>query len=181
MLARVLGIIRCRSDDSCFDHSVRVIFLFALLSSCGLFLLFQSLPWFTRYLYTLLPLSSLLPDHILARWNAIEFINWLSGHKFRSPLDLTKVRLQASGDSGMIESLRKTIRTAGESHVASIHHRILQGFPPFLNTSHLYPIHNTFLPQVLPTSTMSPHSMPFIVHPYPCLISLAYSSLDQVT
>jgi len=29
------------------------------------------------------------------------------------PLDLTKVRLQASGDSGMIESLRKTIRTAG--------------------------------------------------------------------
>ncbi|KZT25560.1 dicarboxylic acid transporter [Neolentinus lepideus HHB14362 ss-1] len=29
------------------------------------------------------------------------------------PLDLTKVRLQASGDKRMIESLRKTIRTAG--------------------------------------------------------------------
>ncbi|KAG8849342.1 Mitochondrial dicarboxylate transporter [Tulasnella sp. 330] len=29
------------------------------------------------------------------------------------PLDLTKVRLQASGDSGMIQSLRKTVRTAG--------------------------------------------------------------------
>ncbi|KAF8507534.1 mitochondrial carrier domain-containing protein [Gautieria morchelliformis] len=29
------------------------------------------------------------------------------------PLDLTKVRLQASGDKGMIQSLRKTVRTAG--------------------------------------------------------------------
>ncbi|KAI0067101.1 mitochondrial carrier [Artomyces pyxidatus] len=29
------------------------------------------------------------------------------------PLDLTKVRLQASGDKRMIESLRKTVRTAG--------------------------------------------------------------------
>ncbi|KAG8928331.1 Mitochondrial dicarboxylate transporter [Tulasnella sp. 418] len=29
------------------------------------------------------------------------------------PLDLTKVRLQASGDTGMIQSLRKTVRTAG--------------------------------------------------------------------
>lgn len=29
------------------------------------------------------------------------------------PLDLTKVRLQASGDKGMMQSLRKTIRTAG--------------------------------------------------------------------
>ena len=31
-----------------------------------------------------------------------------------SPLDLTKVRLQASGDKRMIESLKKTVRTAGE-------------------------------------------------------------------
>lgn len=30
-----------------------------------------------------------------------------------SPLDLTKVRLQASGDKGMVQSLQKTIRTAG--------------------------------------------------------------------
>ncbi|KZP26810.1 dicarboxylic acid transporter [Athelia psychrophila] len=29
------------------------------------------------------------------------------------PLDLTKVRLQASGDKGMVQSLRKTVRTAG--------------------------------------------------------------------
>lgn len=29
------------------------------------------------------------------------------------PLDLTKVRLQASGDKRMIESMRKTVRTAG--------------------------------------------------------------------
>ncbi|KIO30285.1 hypothetical protein M407DRAFT_242219 [Tulasnella calospora MUT 4182] len=29
------------------------------------------------------------------------------------PLDLTKVRLQASGDTGMIQSLKKTVRTAG--------------------------------------------------------------------
>jgi len=29
------------------------------------------------------------------------------------PLDLTKVRLQASGDKRMIESIRKTVRTAG--------------------------------------------------------------------
>ena len=30
-----------------------------------------------------------------------------------SPLDLTKVRMQATGDKGMINSLRKTVRTAG--------------------------------------------------------------------
>ena len=30
-----------------------------------------------------------------------------------SPLDLTKVRLQATGDKGMIASLKKTVRTAG--------------------------------------------------------------------
>lgn len=30
-----------------------------------------------------------------------------------SPLDLTKVRLQASGDKRMIESMKKTVRTAG--------------------------------------------------------------------
>lgn len=30
-----------------------------------------------------------------------------------SPLDLTKVRLQATGDKRMIESVRKTVRTAG--------------------------------------------------------------------
>ena len=29
------------------------------------------------------------------------------------PLDLTKVRLQASGDKRMIESMKKTVRTAG--------------------------------------------------------------------
>lgn len=29
------------------------------------------------------------------------------------PLDLTKVRLQASGDKGMVQSLQKTVRTAG--------------------------------------------------------------------
>ncbi|OBZ78051.1 Mitochondrial dicarboxylate transporter [Grifola frondosa] len=29
------------------------------------------------------------------------------------PLDLTKVRMQATGDKGMIQSLRKTVRTAG--------------------------------------------------------------------
>ncbi|KAI0314422.1 dicarboxylic acid transporter [Amylostereum chailletii] len=34
---------------------------------------------------------------------------WLGG----LPLDLTKVRLQASGDKRMIESIRKTVRTAG--------------------------------------------------------------------
>ena len=31
-----------------------------------------------------------------------------------SPLDLTKVRLQATGDKGMIASMKKTVRTAGE-------------------------------------------------------------------
>lgn len=31
-----------------------------------------------------------------------------------SPLDLTKVRLQASGDKRMVESMKKTVRTAGE-------------------------------------------------------------------
>lgn len=31
----------------------------------------------------------------------------------RSPLDLTKVRLQATGDKSMIESIKKTVRTAG--------------------------------------------------------------------
>lgn len=31
-----------------------------------------------------------------------------------SPLDLTKVRLQASGDHGMLQSMRKTVATAGE-------------------------------------------------------------------
>ena len=31
-----------------------------------------------------------------------------------SPLDLTKVRLQASGDKRMIESMKKTINTAGK-------------------------------------------------------------------
>lgn len=31
-----------------------------------------------------------------------------------SPLDLTKVRLQASGDHGMFQSMRKTVATAGE-------------------------------------------------------------------
>lgn len=31
----------------------------------------------------------------------------------QSPLDLTKVRLQASGDKRMIESIKKTVRTAG--------------------------------------------------------------------
>ena len=30
-----------------------------------------------------------------------------------SPLDLTKVRLQATGDTRMIQSIRKTVRTAG--------------------------------------------------------------------
>ena len=30
-----------------------------------------------------------------------------------SPLDLTKVRMQATGDKGMISSLKKTVRTAG--------------------------------------------------------------------
>ena len=30
-----------------------------------------------------------------------------------SPLDLTKVRLQASGDKRMIASIKKTVRTAG--------------------------------------------------------------------
>lgn len=33
------------------------------------------------------------------------------------PLDLTKVRLQATGDKGMIQSMRKTIHTAGECSV----------------------------------------------------------------
>ena len=32
---------------------------------------------------------------------------------FSSPLDLTKVRLQASGDKRMIESMKKTVQTAG--------------------------------------------------------------------
>lgn len=34
-------------------------------------------------------------------------------HTASSPLDLTKVRMQATGDKGMINSLRKTVRTAG--------------------------------------------------------------------
>jgi len=33
-------------------------------------------------------------------------------HMF-SPLDLTKVRLQASGDKRMVESIKKTVNTAG--------------------------------------------------------------------
>ena len=33
---------------------------------------------------------------------------------WHSPLDLTKVRLQASGDKRMIQSIKKTVRTAGE-------------------------------------------------------------------
>ena len=33
---------------------------------------------------------------------------------WRSPLDLTKVRLQASGDKRMIASIQKTVHTAGE-------------------------------------------------------------------
>ncbi|KAK7051986.1 mitochondrial dicarboxylate transporter [Favolaschia claudopus] len=37
---------------------------------------------------------------------------WLGG-TVDSPLDLTKVRLQASGDKRMIESIQKTVRTAG--------------------------------------------------------------------
>ena len=39
-----------------------------------------------------------------------------------SPLDLTKVRLQASGDKRMIESIRKTVKTAGaNSDCVAIH------------------------------------------------------------
>ncbi|TBU57253.1 dicarboxylic acid transporter [Dichomitus squalens] len=34
---------------------------------------------------------------------------WLGG----TPLDLTKVRMQATGDKGMINSIKKTVRTAG--------------------------------------------------------------------
>ena len=45
-----------------------------------------------------------------------------------SPLDLTKVRLQASGDKRMIESIKKTIRTAGKcsfpSFCPSLSHRM---------------------------------------------------------
>ena len=44
------------------------------------------------------------------------FYNWSTlTSKFvcESPLDLTKVRLQASGDKRMIESIRKTVKTAG--------------------------------------------------------------------
>jgi hypothetical protein len=42
-----------------------------------------------------------------------------------SPLDLTKVRLQASGDKRMIESMKKTVRTAGE-----LYHPLLSSHPP---------------------------------------------------
>ena len=59
MFARVLGIIRCRGDDSCFDHSVRVIFLFSLLYSCTLFFLSRSLPLLSCYLYPSIPPCSL--------------------------------------------------------------------------------------------------------------------------
>lgn len=38
---------------------------------------------------------------------------WVSTITMTSPLDLTKVRLQASGDKRMIESLKRTVRTAG--------------------------------------------------------------------
>lgn len=46
-----------------------------------------------------------------------------------SPLDLTKVRLQASGDKGMVQSLQKTVRTAGAFELLSLNHfmpRLLQ-------------------------------------------------------
>ena len=42
---------------------------------------------------------------------------------FQSPLDLTKVRLQASGDKRMIESIKKTVNTAGAS--IPISHKML--------------------------------------------------------
>ena len=40
-------------------------------------------------------------------------MTYISLSPFLSPLDLTKVRLQASGDKRMIQSIRKTVRTAG--------------------------------------------------------------------
>lgn len=47
-----------------------------------------------------------------------------------SPLDLTKVRLQASGDKRMIESIKKTVRTAGRqlllSHPNKLPHIVSQ-------------------------------------------------------
>jgi Mitochondrial carrier protein len=65
----------------------------------------------------------------------------------------------------MIESLRKTIRTAGEPHVASIHHRIL--VPSFL--AHLTFSSNTHIP---PSSTYIYHVSSF--HAYHSSLPLSY-------
>ena len=44
-----------------------------------------------------------------------------------SPLDLTKVRLQASGDHGMLQSMRRTVATAGAPNLE---------YTPISNISH---------------------------------------------
>jgi dicarboxylate transporter 10 len=56
---------------------------------------------------------------VVAKPKKKEYPFWLGGvaasiaASITHPLDLTKVRLQASGDKGMIQSLRKTVNTAG--------------------------------------------------------------------
>jgi hypothetical protein len=61
------------------------------------------------------PLQPLLPSTFrrsVMSWRTSSILNIRS---LRSPLDLTKVRLQASGDKRMIQSIKKTIKTAGAS------------------------------------------------------------------
>ncbi|TFY71346.1 hypothetical protein EVG20_g1651 [Dentipellis fragilis] len=64
-------------------------------------------------------LAAAPPAPIIAKPKKQPYPFWLGGvaatiaASITHPLDLTKVRLQASGDKRMIESLRKTVRTAG--------------------------------------------------------------------
>ncbi|KAA1477808.1 dicarboxylic acid transporter [Dentipellis sp. KUC8613] len=64
-------------------------------------------------------LAAAPPAPIVASPKKQPYPFWLGGvaatiaASITHPLDLTKVRLQASGDKRMIESLRKTVRTAG--------------------------------------------------------------------
>ncbi|WOO78766.1 Mitochondrial dicarboxylate transporter [Vanrija pseudolonga] len=60
-----------------------------------------------------------LPAPVVAKAKPKPYPFWLGGvaaamaASITHPLDLTKVRLQATGDKGMIQSMRKTIHTAG--------------------------------------------------------------------
>jgi hypothetical protein len=74
-----------------------------------------------------------------------------------SPLDLTKVRLQASGDKRMIESMKKTVRTAGNVSIRlpirpeliSRYLRVLIDYPPLSGVRGLFDgISGTWLRQM---------------------------------